>query len=195
MKVSCIFVLFIIYAVLNIVYIVMFHSYAVKASNQYNDIQMRRPLMSEIVLMCRQAFFENDTHYLTTQTGSGIEYLPEYRNRLLTIEESLLDFEKSGPHFIFPGYIDKLSRYNSDQFCAELKPHITTSVNCSAYDSGFFKNGLRSTQFRYITFWQSLAQQFLKDSALSNAIELGTYQYNSDINRTSKPSTCQLPAK
>jgi hypothetical protein len=66
MKVGLIFILFIIYSILNIVYIVMFHSYALLASDQFNDIQMRSPLMSMMILMSRQAFFENDTHYLVS---------------------------------------------------------------------------------------------------------------------------------
>lgn len=72
LKVGCIFILFIFYAIVNIVYIVMFHNYALLASNQYNDIQMRRALMSDIILMCRQAFFENDTSYLFSSQNHSI---------------------------------------------------------------------------------------------------------------------------
>ncbi len=180
-----IFLLFIIYSALNIVYIVLFNSYAVSASKQYNDIEMRMPLMSQVTFMCRQAFFENDTHYLLTQEGSMRE-LPEYRNWLLRVEETVLDFEKTGPVFIFPGYMRKVKAYNGDQFCTELKPLLNSSDNCDTYDSGFFKMGLRSSQFRFVTFWQGIAQRFLKETGRSSTSVLDTYRYDSDSTSSSK---------
>lgn len=185
LKVSIIFIIFILYAILNIIYIVMVHMYSLSASNQYNDIQMRRPLMSLISLMCLQAFFENDTHYLVSQPNMNIRFLPEYRNRLLGIEESILNFEKSGPSFIFPDYIKKLSVYNSPQFCNELKAASGIDNDCGSYDSGFFKNGLRASQFRFITFWQSLAQKFLKETQRGSQWILAGYRYNTEITGTS----------
>ena len=185
LKVSLIFVLFVIYSILNIVYIVMFNKYAVLASDQYNDIQMRRPLMSEVALMCRQAFFENDTHYLVSSTTSSVKYLPEYRNRLLAVEASILDFEKSGPQFIFPGYIKKLKTYNGAQFCSELQPLISSDTGCATYDNGFLQNGLRASQFRFMTFWQGIAQNFLTDTNLNSSQVLAGYRYDSDITITS----------
>jgi len=69
LKVGSIFFIFVIYSALNIVYIVLFNNYASAASNQYNDIQMRIPLMSQLTFMCRQALFENDTKYLISTPG------------------------------------------------------------------------------------------------------------------------------
>ena len=184
LKVSIIFILFMIYSIVNVVYIVMVHSYALLASNQYNSIRMRRPLMSEIVLMSIQAFFENDTHYLLSQTNTNINYLPEYKNRLLGIEESILNFERTGPQFIFSDYISKLKKYNGEQFCSELKASTGIEDGCVSYDSGFFKNGLRASQFRFITFWQSLSQKFLKEANRQDPLTLATYRYNPDITNT-----------
>eukprot|EP00826_Nyctotherus_ovalis_P040290 TRINITY_DN395_c0_g4_i3.p1 TRINITY_DN395_c0_g4~~TRINITY_DN395_c0_g4_i3.p1 ORF type:complete len:407 (+),score=125.75 TRINITY_DN395_c0_g4_i3:1619-2839(+) len=184
LKISIIFILFMIYLIINLIYIVMVHSYALKASKQNNHIQMRRALMAQVSLMCFQAFFENDPRYLTSQSGS-VKHFPEYKDRLLEIEESVLEFEKKGPKFIFPGYVKKIGAYNSDQFCSELKEVADEESECAEYDSGFFKNGLRASQFRYVTFWQGLAQKFLKEG---DAADLQEYRYGEEVSRYSMSS-------
>jgi len=58
------------------------------------------------------------------------------------------------------------------------------SDNCEEYDNGFYRNGLRATQFRFITFWQSLAQRFLKDPMRNNSRILSNYKYDMEISNT-----------
>jgi len=180
LKVSIIFILFLVYLILNLAYIIFIHSYALKASEQNNNIHMRRALMTQLSLMGLQAFFENDVNFLKSQPETRIKYLPEYRDELLKVEESILDFEKKGPKFIFPEYVKKVALYNSNQFCNELKSIEGTGHECETYDNGFFRNGLRATQFRYIAFWQGLAQRFLKEPTY-DVTTLNSYRYNPEI--------------
>jgi hypothetical protein len=116
----------------------------------------------------------------------GSRYFPEYKTWLLQVEDSVLKFEKDGPAFIFPKYVNKLKRYNSDSFCLELQPLLGSSKECPTYDSGFFKNGLRASQFRFVTFWQGLAQRFLKEEARGDPKVLAWYKSNQDILMSSK---------
>lgn len=118
--------------------------------------------------------------------GSGARILTDYENWLLDVEDSVQNFQMNGPYFIFPSYIDKIQAYNGAHFCSLLAPLIPTDTQCSTYDSGFFQNGLRATQFRFVDFWHILAQQFVdQNTNRSNPNVLASYKYNPQIDSSS----------
>ena len=158
------------YLSLNLVFIITIHSYATKASSQYMNIKLRRPYTEAILMMSIETFYQNNTYYLISHPETQIKYLPEYVSNTLLIEEEILDFEKNGPRFIFSKYIHKIINYNSENFCDELETANESNSGCSTFDNGFFKNGLRASQFRAITNFQTLAKKFIKDEGKSHGM-------------------------
>ena len=185
LKISITFVIFIAYLSLNLVFIITIHSYATKASSQYMNIKLRRPYTEAILMMSIETFYQNNTYYLISHPETQIKYLPEYVSNTLLIEEEILDFEKNGPRFIFSKYIHKIINYNSENFCDELETANESNSGCSTFDNGFFKNGLRASQFRAITNFQTLAKKFIKDEGKSDPLNLSYYRYSEEVANSS----------